>query len=289
MPSISALTLYPLKSCAGIALQAAVLSQSGLSHQGVRDREWMIVDSNHQFLTQREQPRMALIQPAFDAGNLVLRAPGMSAPLTIEIHPPATLNSIQVQVWDDRMPAYDCGEPAADWISRFLGMNCRLVRCHPTAQRYANPKWTGDIKVPALFSDGYPILLISEASLADLNQKLQTQGRNPIPMNRFRPNLVISGVEAFEEDYAEVLLIDSSRLGGQNIRLKPVKPCPRCPVPAVDQSTAEVGPNPVDILQHYRSNPLLDGAVTFGMNTIIAQGLGQTMSLGDELELQLAF
>lgn len=289
MPTISALTLYPLKSCAGITLQTAVLSESGLSHQGVRDREWMIVDSDNQFLTQREHPRMALIQPAFEGKNLVLSALGMPSPLAIAISQSTQARSIQVQVWDDSMPAYDCGEPAADWISHFLGIRCRLVRCHPTAQRYANPKWTGDIKVPALFSDGYPILLISEASLADLNQRLQAQGRHQVPMNRFRPNLVICGVEAFEEDYAEALIIDKSGMEGQSIRLKPVKPCPRCPVPAVDQSTAEVGPNPVDILQQYRSNPLLDGAVTFGMNTIVAQGLGQTVCLGDELELQLAF
>ncbi|MFZ6749141.1 MOSC domain-containing protein [Undibacterium sp. Ren11W] len=288
MPIISALTLYPIKSCAGISLQTATLTEAGLSHQTLRDREWMLIDSNNQFLTQREYPRMALLQPELADEKLMLHAPDMPA-LEIGLIPATPGTLVQVQVWDDLVPAYDCGATAASWLTRFLGVNCRLVRSHPSSQRCANPKWTGDIKVPALFSDGYPLLLISSASLEDLNQRLLAQGRAAVPMDRFRPNIVIDGVEAFEEDYAEVLIIHKTNAAQQSIQLQPVKPCPRCPIPAVDQASAEVGPNPVDILQSYRSNPLLEGAVTFGMNTIVRQGAGQTIAVGDALELQLAF
>lgn len=296
MPTIAALTLYPIKSCAGISLQTAMVTAAGLSYAGIVDREWMVVDDDGQFLTQREHPKMALIRTSINNRKLVLYAPGI-VPLEIPLDQPDPAHSAtrQVQVWDDTLPASDCGEASATWLSALLGIACSLVRFHPSAQRFANPKWTGELAVPTLFSDGYPMLLISSASLEDLNQKLLAQGRHAVPMNRFRPNIVIDGIAAFEEDYAESLIIKKTTEAGsigamdQTICLKPVKPCPRCPIPAIDQVTAEVGPNPVDILQSYRANALLEGAVTFGMNTILTQGAGQYLSVGDEVELTLAF
>ncbi|MDO8702621.1 MAG: MOSC N-terminal beta barrel domain-containing protein [Undibacterium sp.] len=290
MPTITALTLYPIKSCAGMALQEAMVTDAGLSHGPVCDREWMLVDSDGQFLTQREHPKMALIRPSLAGGQLVLQAPGV-APLTLplERRDAAHMRTVQVQVWDDILPASDEGESSARWCSDVLGIACRLVRFHPDARRVANNKWTDGQDVPTRFSDGYPLLLISEASLADLNQKLLANGQSAVPMNRFRPNIVIDGVEAFEEDYAESLNTDCGGTKAEMICLKPIKPCPRCPMPAVDQATAEVGFNPVDTLQSYRSNALMDGAVTFGMNVIVSQGAGQFLHVGDALELHLAF
>jgi hypothetical protein len=287
MPTITALTLYPIKSCAGIALQSAMLTETGLSFATVYDREWMVVDCDGQCLTQREYPKMALIKPSFVDGKLVLQAIGVT-PLDIPLaQAEATqLKTIQVQVWDDVLLACDEGDNSAAWFSAVLGVACRLVRFHPSATRVANNQWTADKDVPTHFSDGYPLLLISEASLADLNQKLIVKGLASVPMNRFRPNIVIDGIEAFEEDYAESLTKSET---DQKICLRPIKPCPRCPMPAVDQITAQVGDNPVDVLQTYRSNPMLDGAVTFGMNVMVSEGTGQYLQLGDVLELNLAF
>src|SRR5206468_857028 len=137
--------------------------------------------------------------------------------------------TLNVRVWNDTVKAYDCDDTVAAWFSNAVGAPCRLARFHPHAKRLANAKWTGGAEAPTLFSDGFPMLLISEASLDDLNQKLTAQGRDALPMNRFRSNLVINGIEAFEEDYAETLAIGDAVL-------KPVKPCARCSMPAVDQA-----------------------------------------------------
>lgn len=287
MPSITALTLYPIKSCAGITLSSAMLTETGLSFATVHDREWMVVDQNGQFLTQREHPKMALIRPAITDGKLVLEATDTLALAIPLVHDNLSKRtSIQVQVWDDSLLAYDEGQECADWFKAVLGVTCRLVRFNPSATRVANNQWTSNKNVATHFSDGYPLLLISEASLADLNQKLTALKLAPVPMNRFRPNIVIDGIAAFEEEYTESFTMDETN---RAICLKPIKPCPRCPMPAVDQLTAHVGDNPVDVLQTYRSNAMLDGAVAFGMNVIVSQGSGQYLKLGDVLELHLAF
>ncbi|WP_041741151.1 MOSC domain-containing protein [Collimonas fungivorans] len=283
MPTITTLTLYPIKSCAGIALQAATVTAAGLSHLHAHDREWMVIDSDGQFLSQRSHPAMALIAPALQDGAMTVQAPGMP-PLLVPTAPldRAQAASLEVTVWDDHLSAHDCGDDAAAWFSRVLGQPCRLVRFDPAARRLASKKWTLDADAPTRFADGYPMLLISQGSLDDLNRKLQAQGRTPLPMNRFRPNIVIDGVDAFEEDFLETL-----RAGP--ICLQPVKPCTRCPMPAIDQASGEIGPDPMDILLTYRANPRVEGAVTFGVNMIVREGNGAVLRIGQDIEGELAF
>lgn len=282
MPILSALTLYPVKSCAGIPLREAVLTEAGLMSEQIYDREWMVVDTEGRFLSQREHPRMALIQPRVRAETLELRAPGMlSIEIPLGLPHPDDARVIEVQVWNDRVNAYDCDDTTATWFSRFLGMPCRLVRFHADAHRAVDTGWTGGIQANTMFSDGFPILLISEASLADLNEKLAAQGRTALPMNRFRPNVVLGGIEAFEEDYAREI-----RIGGAT--LKPVKPCARCSIPAVDQASGERGEDPLDILRTYRVNDKIGGGITFGMNAIVTMGAGTVLRMGNDVEVDLA-
>lgn len=283
MPTLSAITLYPIKSCAGMALQEATLTEAGLMTQHIYDREWMVVDAAGRFLTQREHPRMALIVPRLKAETLELRAPGMlRLELELGLPDPDLAPTLSVQVWDDQVLAYDCDDVTAAWFSNAIGVPCRLVRFHARAERQVSPKWTQGVAATTLFSDGYPVLVVGAASLDDLNGKLAAAGRQALPMNRFRPNLVVAGMEAFEEDY-----VASFQLG--EAVLKPVKPCPRCPMPSVDQDTGQFGPDPMDILQTYRAKAELEGAICFGMNNIVIAGAGQRLRVGQEIDVTLAF
>jgi uncharacterized protein len=283
MPILTELNLYPVKSCAGIALREAVLTPAGLMVHQIYDREWMVVDLDGNFMTQREHPRMALIVPRIKADTLELRAPGMlRLEVPLGLPAPEDEQTLQVKVWNETVTAYDCDATTAAWFSNFLGTPCRLVRFHAEAQRHASAEWTGEVEAPTLFSDGFPMLVISEESLGDLNHRLHAQGREALPMNRFRPNLVISGIGAFEEDHAQEIRIGAARL-------KPVKPCPRCGMPAIDQATGIPGPDPLDILQAYRANATVGGAIAFGMNAILLEGEGQVLRVGQEVGLELAF
>ncbi|NVM75841.1 hypothetical protein FHW83_001628 [Duganella sp. SG902] len=283
MPTLSAITIYPIKSCAGLSLEEATLTPLGLMSAQIYDREWMVVDGNGIALTQREHPRMALIKPAIKGSTLEVQAPGMPRlEIPLGRPDPATAPTLQTQVWDDTVLAYDCDALTAEWFTKAIGVPCRLARFHANAERAVSTKWTDGVQATTLFSDGYPMLVTSTASLDDLNQKLVAAGRHAIPMNRFRPNLVIDGIEAFEEDYAA-----SFQLG--DVVLKPVKPCPRCPMPSIDQATGEFGPDPLDIMQSYRAKPEVEGALCFGMNSILIDGVGQRVRVGQEIEVTLAF
>jgi hypothetical protein len=283
MPSIAELYLYPIKSCAGIPLREATLTPAGLMSQQIYDREWMLVDADGEALTQREFPRMALIVPRLKGDVLAVRAPGMlPLEIALDLPHPDHERLIRARVWDDEVDAYDCDETTATWFSAMIGTSCRLVRFHPNAQRLSSTKWTEGRKVPNFFSDGFPMLVIGAESLQDLNDKLVAQGRRALPMNRFRPNIVFADLPAFEEDYAA-----HYRIG--DALLKPVKPCPRCPIPSIDQASGEFGPDPLDILQTYRVNPRVGGRVTFGINTILIEGEGQTLRVGQPVDVALAF
>jgi uncharacterized protein YcbX len=285
MPTLTHLLVYPIKSCGGIAVREATLLESGLSAQGVHDREWMLVTEDGQFLSQRDHPRMALIRPLPEGGNLRVRAPGMGdllLPLARSNTPETSLRT--VQIWDDSVRAVDCGDVAADWFAQAIGVRerIRLVRFHHDVVRPTSVKWTGGMPSQTRFADGYPLLLIGQSSLDDLNGRLRAAGRSTLPMDRFRPNLVVDGLEAFEEDYLASLSTGSAEI-------RPVKPCARCPIPSIDQATGIPGPDPMDILQTYRANPRMEGAVCMGMNCIVSAGAGSLLRVGQELAAELAF
>jgi uncharacterized protein YcbX len=285
MATLTQLLLYPIKSCAGMAVSSATLLESGLVAEGAHDREWMLVTEDGQFLTQREFPRMALIQPRPMGGNLRVRAPGrgdLLLPLAWDAV--AGAPSRTVRIWDDQVRALDCGDLAADWFAEALGTRerIRLVRFHHDVVRPTSVKWTGGVPSQTRFADGYPLLLIGQASLDDLNARLLAAGRAPLPMDRFRPNLVVAGLPAFEEDYLALLAAGP-------VGIQPVKPCARCPIPSIDQATGAAGADPLDILQTYRANPRLDGAVCLGMNCIVTAGAGSLLRVGQELDVDLTF
>lgn len=283
MPILTELNLYPIKSCAGISLREATLTEAGLMSEQIYDREWMVVDADGRFLSQRTHPRMALITPRIKAETLELRAPGMlRLDIPLGLPAPEDERTVEVTVWNDTLMAYDCDELTAAWFSNAVGVPCRLVRFHPAARRLASMKWTGGVEAPALFADGFPLLVIGQASLDDLNAKLAAQERAPLPMNRFRPNIVIAGIDAYEEDFAAAFDFGGSVL-------KPVKPCARCSIPSVDQASGTRGPDPLDILQAYRANPRVDGGIAFGMNAIVTDGAGQVLRVGQDVAVELAF
>jgi uncharacterized protein YcbX len=283
MATLTQLNLYPIKSCGGLSLDEASIANSGLMSGMLHDRQWMVVDAAGAYVTQRTCPQMARIKPRLAGRTLEVSAAGQaSIDVPLVLPGPESTRILDVHIWGDHVKAYDCGDPIALWFSIALGMPCRLVRFPPNAQRNANPKWTGGVDAPTLFSDGFPILVISEASLADLNGRLMQQGRSALPMNRFRPNIVIGGVEAFEEDYAATIEIGDAIL-------KPVKPCPRCPIPSVDQASGQIGPDPLDILRTYRVNAKVNGGITFGMNAIVHAGAGARLHIGQAVELTLDF
>ncbi|MBQ5948290.1 MOSC domain-containing protein [Massilia sp. ST3] len=281
MAILTELVLYPIKSCAGLSVPQATLALSGLVAEGVHDREWMLVTREGQFLTQREYPRMALVTPRVEHPFLVVEAPGMP-PLRLPLAHDTAAPTLQVQIWDHSVAAADCGDAAAAWFADALQASCRLVRFRPEVHRPTSTKWTGGTPAETRFADGYPFLLIGQASLDDLNAKMLAAGRAPLPMNRFRPNLVVDGIDAFEEDFVEAFTADG-------VSLRPVKPCARCPIPAIDQATGIPGPDPMDILQTYRANARMEGAVCIGQNCIVQDGAGAVLRVGQELDASIAF
>jgi uncharacterized protein YcbX len=280
MAVIASLHLYPVKSCRGIDVASAVLGRAGLEAGGVGDREWMVVDAGGRFVTQREAPRMALIAPALESGTLVLRAPDLEALHVAVDLPFGRTADLAVQVWNHTCRAFDEGDAAAAWLSRHLGRPSRLARFDPAHKRASNRERTQGVEALNRFSDGYPILMASRASLTDLNERLQEAGREALPMNRFRPNIVLDDVGPFDEDRFVSLASGA-------VLLKPVKPCPRCPIPSIDQDTAVRGPDPLDILARYRDDP--DFGVVFGQNTIVAAGHGATLRVGQVLDTEWNF
>jgi len=265
--TLTDLHIYPVKSCRGIALSSARLGETGLAD----DRHWMLVRPDGRFVTQRVLPRMALLGTAVEAGALTLTAPGLS-PLVVPRA--AAGDALSVTVWKFTGSGIDCGEEAAGWCSQFLETPLRLVRFDARVPRECSREWTGATRAVTEFADGFPILVISRASLAELNGRLP----KALPMERFRPNLVVDGVDAYDEDRIHEL-----RAGGVTLRL--VKPCTRCSITTTDQQAGAVdGVEPLATLKTYRHDRELQG-VKFGQNAIVVSGAGQTLRVGDRFEL----
>lgn len=277
--TIAALVVYPVKSCAGVPVTEAVLTEAGLD----LDRAWMVVDADGQFVSQRELPRMALVRPQIKTFEIILRAPGM---LALHLAIDAVEQPVRVRVWDDAVAAFDMGAVAAQWFTDFLGRPLRLVRFDPDHRRLSSLKWTGGVEAPNQFSDGFPVLVTSTASLAELNARLVAAGHGAVDMARLRPNLVLDGVEAHDEDRLDTLRIMTET---GTAELRPVKPCARCPIPNIDPATGESSPAVGDTLQTYRQDPRLNGAVTFGMNAIVLQGDGQVLRVGQAVTADFRF
>lgn len=277
--TIARLFVYPVKSCAGIEVQQALLTDTGLD----LDRAWMVVDAEGMFVTQRTLPRMALIRPQFKGDEMVLRAPGM---LALHVAIDAVEAPATVTVWRDTVPAWDMGAVAAQWFTDFLGQPCRLVRFDPEYRRLSSMEWTGGVEAPNQFSDGFPLLLASQASMDELNLRLQAAGHAAAGIERFRPNVVLAGVDAHDEDRVDLVRVDAQE---GEIHLQPVKPCSRCPIPDIDPATAESNPSVGDTLRTYRKDQRLDGAITFGMNAIVRQGAGQMLRVGQRVAANLRF
>lgn len=244
---LSSVHVYPIKSCGGTAVEEWEVDERGLRH----DRRWMLVDENGRFLSQRRHPRMALIGVRIEADRLAVSAPGMPS-LQVPFDLPRG-GRMLASVWDDLVETLPVGEEADRWFGEFLGVRCRLVHLPDESVRGVDPEYGGAGDQVGLV-DGFPFLLISEGSLGDLNARLERS----LPMNRFRPNLVVAGCEPFAEDGWRTV-----RIGAVSLRV--VKPCARCAITTVDQESAARGKEPLRTLATFRKRGT---KVLFGQNLV---------------------
>jgi uncharacterized protein YcbX len=262
------LFVYPVKSARGIAKARARVAATGFEW----DRQWMLVDARGTFLSQRTHPQLTRIVPEITDDALVLHASGVPAlrvPLDNRGEP------VPVRVWKDACVGVDQGGAAHEWVSGVIGEAVRLVRVAPDMERAANREFAGTTPAPLGFPDAYPLLVCNRASLEDLNQRLP----QPIPIERFRPNIVVSGLPAWAEDR-----IDTLTLGAVTLRL--VKPCTRCSIPSLDPRTGAPATDPLPVLRKFRFDRALRG-VTFGENAVIARGTGCEIERGAQCRVTL--
>ena len=269
MARIASLHIYPVKSCHGIDVDSTLITPTGPEW----DRRWMIVDANDRFITQRSHPRLATIATAIVSGALQLSAPGRPALSVPRNHEG---DRRKVVIWSDSCRGIDAGPEAAAWLSEYLEQALRLVRIDDAVPRHADPEWVGPTPQPVAFADAYPLLLVAQASLAELNRRLPA----PLPMNRFRPNVVIDGVPPHAEDAMALFRFGSVVLRG-------VKHCTRCSTTTTDQSdgSRKADQEPLRTLKTYRHDRKLKG-VTFGQNCIVHAGVGERLRVGAELSIE---
>ena len=272
---IQSLFYYPLKGCAGISVSTAKLGESGLHH----DREYVLVDKQGRFLSQRNCPQLSQFvlsqqEQGFQVSyrdDQVFVARDVSGRKTIE-----------VSIWKDKVSALDCGEELATAFSDWVGAPVRLAKVEHQHRRTVNSKYTDGRPVSYGFADGFPFLIISQESLNDLNQRLGVKGKAAIAMNRFRPNIVFAGGEApYLEDQYTALETE------QGLRFRLAKPCTRCSVTTIDQQTGTQGVEPLKTLSEYRLQPEY-GGIIFGQNAYLESPLElkeSSIRIGESLQL----
>lgn len=250
MPGISALYIYPVKSLGGIKVTSANITARGLQY----DRRWMLVDENNRFLTQRDHPEMALLKTKIESKNIIVyHISDETDRIKIPLEPDPSSTEL-VEVWEDKCLAQPADDKINQWFSKKLGIYCKAVYMPDESLRPVDSKYAKSHSDITSFSDAYPMLLISEASLEDLNSRLD----QPVPMDRFRPNLVIDGVYAYAEDEMQSFSINGNQFYG-------VKLCGRCIVTTTDQMTGVRAKEPLKTLATYRN---FNGKVCFGQNVI---------------------
>ena len=263
MYTISQLYIYPVKSLGGFEVQSAQLTDRGLQY----DRRWMLVDSNNNFLTQRKHSIMSLLQVAIDKEKLIIyHKSDVTDTISIDLQP-APIATIKVIVWDDECQAQYVSEEADEWLSAKLKMPCRLVYMPESEKRKVDERYAHKDEVTS-FSDGYPVLIIGQASLDDLNKRMP----KPLPMDRFRPNIVFTGGLPYDEDTMEHILVN-------NIDLYGVKLCARCVLTTINQTTALKANEPLKTLASYR---MKNNKIYFGQNILYKQT--GNIKVGDVIE-----
>ena len=275
---ISKINIFPIKSLGGISLENAIVEDRGLQY----DRRYLLVDEDGKFLTQREYSKMALIDVSINKDYLEVGIKGFE---TLRISKEfENAEKTNVQIWSSFCDALIADEKTNQWFSEVLNFNCRLVQMPVSTHRQINETFNKGNEVVS-FADGYPILIISESSLADLNSKLESS----IPMNRFRPNIVVSDAEAFAEDSWKKIKIG-------NTVFRSTKPCARCVVTTIDQETGVSDvKEPLKTLATYRKSfdvfpdsfehfGLVKNDVLFGQN-LVAENFGEGIKTGDKIEV----
>jgi len=266
MLQISRLFVYPVKSLGGISVSSALLTDRGFQH----DRRWMLVNEQNIFMTQREYPQMALLRTNIaENGISIFHMDDIHERITI---PFCTASGIRltVKVWNDYCEAIFVDPQIDVWLSRKLNVTCRLVYMPDDSLRKVDPVYAVEQNNITSLSDGYPILLISQSSLDDLNSRLES----PIPMNRFRPNIVLAGANPYEEDEMAEFMIRGIQFFG-------VKLCARCSIPTINQETLEKSKEPTKTLATYRQK---DHKILFGQNVLYSSG-GVSLKVADRVEI----
>ncbi len=276
---VQSLNIFPVKSLRGIAVSKMMLSPSGFMH----DRQWMVIDANAKFLTQRQLPRMALIDVSMDEHQLCFEAP-QSMPLVVALKAgnsagltgkTQTMDKINVKIWNDECVGLLADKKINQWFSDFLAVDCRLVQFDQRQPRQVDQDYSDNVQDQVGFADGFPFLIIGSASLDDLNRRLNEKGESSVPMMRFRPNIVIETDEPYIEDYW-------SKVSIAGIEMELVKPCSRCVIPTIDIESAQKSKEPIETLKSYRK---YEGKIYFGQNVIHQFSPEQSMAVGDILTL----